>query len=65
MPIWVNGTMLDIGYKCSNCGEEGVDTVDATMMQGCAIEVFDYVCPKCGAELTPDGDYFEGEELED
>jgi len=64
MPIWVNSTILDIGYKCSRCGESGNEQVDAMETQSCAIEVYTFTCPNCGADLYADYDEWEEEEEE-
>jgi rubredoxin len=57
----MESTVVWVGYECPKCGHEGHEQVDATEMQGCALEVFEMTCSECGYEFTADEEYYEDE----
>ena len=46
--VWLESTIVHIGYECPKCGHEGHEEVDGTMMQGVCVEVHDHNCASCG-----------------
>ena len=56
MPYYINGAVVSIGYRCSNCGATGEYQTEGEEFVDNTFGIYGVDCPECGQELTKDED---------